>query len=87
MNILQKTNIFVNLLYNITHKFSFGYNESVQSNKWQTVDFNEITIELIGNYERDLEYWADGDTEKLKYIDKWNKVKIRYGEELIYKYL
>jgi hypothetical protein len=56
-----------------------------KGNKWQTVGFEELTNELIGNYERDLQDWAGEDPDKVKYIDKWNKIKIRDGEEVVYK--
>lgn len=56
-----------------------------KGNKWQTVGFEEITNELIGNYERDLEDWAGEDPNKIKYIDKWNDIKARDGEEVVYK--
>ncbi len=59
--------------------------KAYKGNKWQTVGFEELTNELIGNYERDLEDWAGGSEEKMKYIEKWNKIKIRDGEEEVYK--
>jgi multidrug efflux pump subunit AcrB len=59
--------------------------KAYKGNKWQTVNFEEITNELIGNYERDLQDWADGSEEKMKYIEKWNKIKIRDTEEVVYK--
>ncbi len=59
--------------------------KAYKGNKWQTVGFEEITNELIGNYERDLQDWAENNEEKMKYIEKWNKIKIRDGEEVVYK--
>jgi hypothetical protein len=59
--------------------------KAYKGNKWQTVGFEELTNELIGNYERDLQDWAGGSEEKMKYIEKWNKIKIRDGEEVIHR--
>jgi hypothetical protein len=59
--------------------------KAYKGNKWQTVNFEEITNELIGNYERDLQDWAGEDINKVKYIEKWNKIKIRDGEDIVYK--
>jgi hypothetical protein len=69
------------LLTNFRSDMMRAYN----GNKWQTVGFEEVTNELIGNYERDLQDWAGEDPNKVKYIDKWNKIKIRDGEEVVYK--
>lgn len=69
------------LLTNFRSDMMRAYN----GNKWQTVGFEEITNELIGNYERDLQDWAGEDLNKVKYLDKWNKIKIRDGEEVVYK--
>jgi hypothetical protein len=59
--------------------------KAYKGNKWQTVNFEDITNELIGNYERDLQDWAGEDIDKVKYIEKWNKIKIRDTEEVVYK--
>jgi hypothetical protein len=59
--------------------------KAYKGNKWQTIGFEELTNELIGNYERDLQDWAYGNEERMKYIEKWDKIKIRDGEDEVYK--
>ncbi len=49
--------------------------------KWETIDEDKLIDELIDANERALEDWAEDDVEKMKYIERYKKIKERDGEE------
>jgi hypothetical protein len=49
--------------------------------EWKTIDQDRLLDELVNTYEVDLENWAEENPDQQHYIDKYNKIKNRDGEE------
>jgi len=47
--------------------------------EWKTMDEDQLITELVNTYENLLEDWADGDSDKMKHIEKYKEIKERDG--------
>jgi hypothetical protein len=55
--------------------------------EWKIKDEDELLEELIDKYEKILEDWADGDSEKMIHLDKYIEIKDRDGIENVHNML
>ena len=53
--------------------------------EWKTMDEDHLIDELVNTYENLLEDWADGDPNKMKYIEKYKEIKERDGADKVQK--
>ena len=51
--------------------------------EWKTMDEDHLIDELVNTYENLLEDWADGDPNKMKYIEKYKEIKERDGADKV----
>ena len=55
--------------------------------EWKTMDEDHLIDELVNTYENLLEDWADGDPNRMKYIDRYKEIKERDGADKVRRIL